>query len=41
MFDIRRGYNIVCWEMFAVEYFREFHELYTTHENKNREDIYI
>ena len=25
--------------MFAVEYFREFRELYTTRENKNREDM--
>ena len=25
----------VCWEMFAVEYFGEFRELYTTRENKN------
>ena len=25
--------------MFVVEYFREFHELYTTRENKNREDM--
>ena len=29
----------VCREMFAVEYFCEFRELYTTRENKNREDI--
>ena len=25
--------------MFAVEYFREFQELYTTCENKNRKDM--
>ena len=25
--------------MFVVEYFREFRELYTTCENKNREDM--
>ena len=24
----------VCWEMFAVEYFHEFRELYITHANK-------
>ena len=23
----------LCWEMFAVEYFHEFHELYTTRED--------
>ena len=29
----------VCREMFAVEYFGEFRELYTTRENKNHEDM--
>ena len=29
----------VCWEMFAVEYFGEFRELYTTRGNKNCEDM--
>ena len=31
--------SIVCQEMFAMEYFRKFCELYTTHENTNREDL--